>query len=72
MTNKKESVLDVIHQTATGFHQAGVMKVETMRAFDALCLPPVKIYTPAQIRRIRLKNKTSQAVFAGSLILCVE
>ena len=67
MTNKKESLLDVIHQTAAGFHQAGMMKVETMRAFNALCLPPVKIYTPTQIRRIRLKNKTSQAVFAAYL-----
>ena len=38
-----------------------------MREFDALCLPPVKIYSAMQIKRIRLKSKTSQGVFAAYL-----
>jgi putative transcriptional regulator len=65
MTNK--SILEVVHETADGLHKAGVMDGKTMREFDALCLPPVKQYTPAQIKRIRAKNKASQAVFAAYL-----
>ena len=56
-----------MHETADGLHKAGVMDAKTMREFDALCLPPVKQYTPAQIKRIRAKNKASQAVFAAYL-----
>jgi putative transcriptional regulator len=65
MTNK--SILEVVHETADGLHKAGVMDAKTMREFDALCLPPVKQYTPAQIKRIRTKTKASQAVFAAYL-----
>ncbi len=36
-----------------------------MREFDALCLPPVKRYTAADIRRMRAKLRVSQAVFAA-------
>jgi putative transcriptional regulator len=65
MTNK--SIMEVVHETADGLHKAGVMDAKTMREFDALCLPPVKQYTPTQIKRIRAKNKASQAVFAAYL-----
>lgn len=40
----------VIHETAKGFHKAGVMSARTMRKFDALCLPPEKNHTPKQTR----------------------
>lgn len=43
------------------------MDGKTMREFDVLCLPPVKNMNAAQIRRLRLKNKASQAVFAAYL-----
>jgi len=65
MTNK--SILDTVHETARGLRKAGVMDAKTMREFDALCLPPVKQYTPRQIKRIRTRNKASQAVFAAYL-----
>lgn len=61
------SIRNVIHETAKGLHSVGVMKIETMREFDALCLPSVKEYTPEQIKQIRLKNAASQAVFAAYL-----
>ena len=38
-----------------------------MREIDALCLPKIKIYSANQIKRLRLKNKASQAVFATFL-----
>lgn len=62
-----ESILSAVHETAKGLHKAGVMKLETMREFDTLCIPPVKEYTPEQIKKLRLKNGASQAVFAAYL-----
>ena len=62
-----KSILKVVHETAKGLHKAGVMNTQTMREFEALCLTPVKIYTPEQIKSIRLKNQVSQAVFAAYL-----
>ena len=56
--------LNVMHETAKGLHQAGTLDAMTMREFDALRIPPVKSYTPAQIRSLRTRYKTSQAVFA--------
>ena len=64
---KNKSILDMVHDSSQGLHAAGVMKETTLREFDALCLPPVKKYSPQQIKRIRTKNKVSQAVFAAYL-----
>jgi putative transcriptional regulator len=62
-----KSILDTVHKTARGLHKAGVMDAKTMREFDVLCLPPVKRYTATQIKRIRNRNRASQAVFAAYL-----
>lgn len=62
-----DSILKTVHKTAKGLNKAGVMDDKTMREFDALCLPPVKQYNPQQIRKLRLKYKASQAVFAAYL-----
>jgi putative transcriptional regulator len=62
-----KSILEVVHDSAKDLHEAGAMKETTLREFDALCLPPVKELTAAQIKRIRMKNKASQAVFAAYL-----
>ncbi len=64
MTNK---LLKTMHETAKGLHDAGVMDTMTMREFDALCISPVKPYTSKQIKRMRIKHKASQAVFAAYL-----
>lgn len=63
----KAKILDAVHETAKGLRRAGVMDAQTMREFDALCLPPVKNLSANQIRRIRTRNKASQAVFAAYL-----
>jgi len=60
-------ILDAVHQTAKGLREAGVMDATTMREFDAMCLPPVKTLSAAQIKRLRIRNKASQAVFAAYL-----
>ena len=62
-----KKILDTVHDTAKGLHKAGVMDAKTMREFDALCLTPVKNLSAAQIKRLRTRNKASQAVFAAYL-----
>jgi putative transcriptional regulator len=64
MTDK---LLKAVHDTAQGLHKAGTLDAMTLREFDALCLPPVKTYTPTQIKRLRTRYKASQAVFAAYL-----
>lgn len=61
----KSNILDVIHGTALDMHEAGVMDTQTMRKFDAMCLPEIKEFTPKQIAALRKRNKASQAVFAA-------
>ncbi|MGE0133388.1 MAG: helix-turn-helix domain-containing protein [Blastocatellales bacterium] len=63
----KKTILETAHNTAKGLANAGLMDTKTMREFDALCLPPVKTYSAAKIKRLRLKSKASQAVFAAYL-----
>lgn len=62
-----KSILEVVHETAQDLYEAGAMNEMTLREFDALCLPPVKHYSAAQIKRIRTENKASQGVFAAYL-----
>lgn len=45
-------------------HQAGAIEKITMRKFDAICPPPVRDFTAADIRRLRETLKFSQPVFA--------
>lgn len=61
------SILEAMHETAQGLTAAGVMDVQTMREFDALCLPEVEHYDAARIKAIREKERVSQAVFAAYL-----
>lgn len=62
MTN---SLLDVLHRDARGLFDAGLLDEVILREFDAVCLPPVKTYTPGQIKKRRLCCKARQAVFAA-------
>lgn len=62
-----DRLLKTLHETAQDLHEIGLMDAVTMRQFDALCLPPIKEYSAAQIRRLRQRVKASQAVFAACL-----
>jgi putative transcriptional regulator len=62
-----KKILDTVHETARGLHEAGAMNTRTMREFDALCLQPVKTLSAAQIKRLRTRLRVSQAVFAAYL-----
>lgn len=63
----KDSILDVMHETAVDLTKAGVMDITTMREFDALCLPEVERYDAEHIKALREKEHVSQAVFAAYL-----
>jgi putative transcriptional regulator len=43
---------------------AGAVSKVTMRAFDAICPPPLRAYTAADIERLRVGLRFSQPVFA--------
>jgi putative transcriptional regulator len=62
-----QTILKKVHETAKGLRDAGVLDTRTMREFDVLCLQPVKTLNAAQIRRLRTRNRVSQAVFAAYL-----
>ncbi len=63
----RSDALAAVHETARGLHRAGVMDKRTMREFDAVCLTPVAPLSAAQIRKIRQRERASQAVFARYL-----
>ncbi len=67
-----KSILEVVHESVKDMRDAGVVDKQTMRKFDALCLSKVAEYTSAQIKKIRLQNNVSQAVFAIYLNTGVE
>lgn len=63
----RSKALASAHEIASDLTEAGLMDKRTMKAFDAMCLTPVKELTPEQIRAIRLRENASQAVFARHL-----
>ena len=54
-------------ETARGLYDLGAIDAKTLRDFDAAQLPPLKPYRPVEIKRLRLKVRASQAVFAAYL-----
>ena len=65
MANKR--LREEMFETAGGLHDLGVIGTQTLREFDAARLPPLKPYAAVEIKRLRLKTKASQAVFAAYL-----
>lgn len=63
----KPTLLEVAHEMAKGLYEANIINSTTMREFDALCLPPIKDLTPSEIKKLRLREKVSQPVFAKCL-----
>jgi len=53
--------------TARGLYELGVMDAKTMREIESLKVSTPKVLSAAEIKRLRLKEKASQAVFAAYL-----
>lgn len=67
MTEEKTSILEAVHETAKGMHEAGVIDTVTMKEFDALCLSPVREYSGADLKALRERLNVSQPVLAAYL-----
>jgi putative transcriptional regulator len=63
----KKSILDVVHGSAKGLYDAGIVDATTMHEFDVLCLPPIKLFSSQDIKTLRLREHVSQVVFAKYL-----
>jgi len=66
-TKRKSRILDEMHETARGLHEAGLITKRRMSEFKALCNLDVHEITPQQIKALREKAQVSQAVFAAVL-----
>ncbi len=62
-----KTILEVVHESAKGLYDVGLVDTKTMHTFDSLCLPPVRALSPKEIKHIRLRERMSQPVFAGYL-----
>ena len=63
----KSDALAAAHEISLGLTEAGVMRKQTMRTFDEMCLTRIEALAPEEIREIRVHEKVSQAVFAHYL-----
>ena len=58
---------EAIHSSVSGMYRAGTIDKATMRRFDTSCLAKPPTFAPADIKRLRMRNKVSQPVFARYL-----
>jgi putative transcriptional regulator len=63
----KDRMSEAIHSSASALFEIGAMNKATMRHFDKSCLSVPAPIEPQQIKKIRLKYKVSQPVFARYL-----
>jgi putative transcriptional regulator len=54
-------------ETARGLYELDAIDGKTMREFESLRVESPKMYSAYEIKRLRLKEKASQAVFAAYL-----
>lgn len=64
MTSK---IIESLRGDLAALHEAGAIGKVTMREFDAICPPPVRAFSAADIKRLREKLRFSQPVFAHHL-----
>ena len=57
-------LMNTAHEIANDLYEAGVIDAVTMREYEGLVLSPVPKLSPEEIKRLRLKEKVSQAIFA--------
>ncbi len=65
MANKR--LREELYETARGLYDLGAIGAQTLREFDASRLRPLRPFRPTDIKRLRLKARASQAVFAAYL-----
>jgi len=70
MANRRlrKAILD----SARGLYELGAIDGKTMREFESLEVRAPKAYSAEDIKKLRLKEKASQAVFAAYLNISVS
>ena len=63
----KSDAFEAIHSSATALQKVGAIDKTTMKRFDESCLAPPRALGPAEIKRLRLRCRVSQPVFARYL-----
>lgn len=63
----KKTLLEVAHEMANDLYEAGVIDAVTMREYETICIPEARELSAREIKRIRLNEKVSQAIFAKYL-----
>jgi len=58
---------EVAHETVKDLYNIGLVNKVTMRKFDELCLPEIKRFTPAEIKKMREQARISQPILAEYL-----
>ena len=73
-TNKtyKSDILAAIHETVSGYYEAGVISEQTMREFDESCLTEVHDFTAEEIIALREREQVSQTALAYYLNVSKE
>lgn len=65
-------ILESVLQDAKALHRAGGITNVTMREFESLCVPEVKVLDAKEISGLRKKLKVSQQVMAECVNVSVE
>jgi|ERR1700729_1569778 putative transcriptional regulator len=63
----RSAAVTSVHEMMSDLHKAGIIDKTTMREFDEACLTPIVTMKPETIRRLRKRERASQAVFARFL-----
>lgn len=63
----KSDAFEAIHSSATALYKVGAIDKTTMRHFDESCLTAPPVLKPEQIKKLRLRLRVSQPVFARYL-----
>ena len=58
MNNK--SILEVVHETAKGLYEIGLVGEQKIREFDNLCFPQKTLSEPKQVKRRSLRRTHKQ------------
>jgi putative transcriptional regulator len=56
--------MNTAHEIANDLYEAGVIDAITMREYEALTLTPIDDLNAEEIKKLRLKEKVSQAILA--------
>jgi putative transcriptional regulator len=63
----KSDAFGAIHSSASALYKVGAIDKATMRSFDEACLTAPPALKPEQIKKLRLRLRVSQPVFARYL-----